>query len=62
MKGAFVNTIFASGDGRAELVARTSFDSNNPFISFSSWHFILKSNFRGKLIFPKSVKYFSRIL
>ena len=62
MKGAFVNIIFASGDSSAELAARTYFDSNNLFISFSGWHFILKSIFRGKFIFAKSVKYFSGIL
>ena len=61
MKGAFVNIIFASRDGSAEVAARTSFDSNN-LISFSKRHFILKSVFRGKFILPKSVKYFTGIL
>ena len=33
------------------------FDSNSFFMSVSRWHFILKSIFRGKLIFPRSAKY-----
>ena len=32
------------------------FDSNSFFMSVSRWHFILKSIFRGKLIFPRSAK------
>ena len=62
MKGAFVKIIFASGDGSAELAARTSFYSNNLFIFFSRWHFILKSIFKEKFIFPRSVKCFSEVL
>ena len=65
MKCAFVKIgkmLFAFGDGSAELAARTFFDSNNLFIFFSRWHFILKSIFKGKFIFPRSVKYFSEIL
>ena len=62
MKGAFVNITFASGDGSAELVAKTFLDSNNIFTSFLRWHLILKSIFKGKFIFCRYLKYFSGIL
>ena len=58
MKGAFVNITFASGDGSAELVAKTFLDSNNIFISFLRWHLILKSIFKGKFIFLYICKIF----
>ena len=62
MKCAFVKIIFASGDDSAELAARTSFYSKNLFIFFSRWHFILKSIFKEKFTFPRSVKCFSEVL
>lgn len=60
IKGGFVKIIFASGN---PIVATFFFlDSNSLFISISRWRFILNSVFRGKFIFPKSIKYLKGIL
>ena len=59
MKGGFVKIICVSG---APIAVTLFLDSNNLFISVSRGHFILKSIFNGKFIFPMSVKYCNCIL
>ena len=52
--------ILTSGEvGMVSVALYSFFDSNRFFMSVSRWHFILKSIFRGKLIFPRSAKYLS---